>query len=358
MRYNFKRLPGREWYDTIRELRRRRVTFLGVESSDLYIPEKVNNVFNAYYNRTSSGCKLIYYDLTETGWKKRLRQISFSPKEIDPVRCVLTFKKIANSFGELLPFEPDKKYSNGVYTYFNKPYKGKTTVLDMNSAYLWALSQPLADWDTCTEIKKEDVVKGEYDFYSFENDLHCQMVYKLDYTRLAGASIWAGSKVYGYKASRHYVKTAEELYRLKCEVDKERYKNVANVAIGCMHKRSGKQNNTTLAASLYAFFAWHIDNLVAKFSDKGYNVIMVTTDSIKIQGEYNEEDNLVEIGPGLGQFKYEYSGEAEYITSGHYQEDKVKWKGKPKYMIDGNNICLFVENIEKELEVYEKYAIT
>lgn len=270
----------------------------------------------------------------------------------------MTFKKIAKGYDELLPFEPNKKYTNGVYTYFNKPYKGKSTVLDMNSAYLWALSQPLADWQTATEVSKKDIFKGEYDYYSFENELHCEMVYKLDSTRLAGAAIWEDVKIYGYKASRHYVKTAEELYRLKCEVNKEKYKNVANIAIGCMHKRTGNQNNTTLAASLYAYFAWYIDNLVEKFSQKGYNVIMITTDSIKIRGDYHEEDNLVELGNKLGQFKYEYDGEAEYLTEGHYVEDKVKWKGKPKYLIQGNKICNFIEDIEEEKEIYEKYAIT
>lgn len=268
----------------------------------------------------------------------------------------MTFRKIANNYNELLAYEPHKYYTNGVYTYFNRQYKGYVTVLDMNSAYLWALSQPLADWDTCTEIKKEDVFKGEYNFYSFENDIMCEMIYKLDTDRLAGASLWAGTKVYGYKATKHYEQTSQELYRLKCEVDKDRYKNVANVAIGCMHKRSGKQNNTTLAASLYAYFAWHIDNLVAKFNKKGYNVIMVTTDSIKIEGKYNLEDDIVEIGSGLGQWKLEYEGDATYYSEGHYQEAKIKWKGKPQYLIDGYPVCKFVDNIEKELEVYEKYA--
>lgn len=328
------------------------------KSTDLYNPAKVNDVFTVYYSRSLTGCKIVYYELDGTGWKKRLRQISFSPKEIDPVRCVLTFRKIASKFKENIGYEPYKVYSNGVYSYYNKSYKGETTVLDMNSAYLWALSQPLADWETATEVSKEDIFKGEYDFYSFENKLHCQMIYKEDYTRLAGASIWAGTKIYGYKGRLYYQNTIKELYRLKCNVDKERYKNVANIAIGCMHKRSGTQNNTTLAASLYAFFAWYIDNLVEKFTKKGYNVIMITTDSIKIRGKYNESDNLVELGPELGQFKYEYNGEAEYITAGHYVEDKVKWKGKPKYLISGNKICNFIDNIEEELSIYEKYAIT
>lgn len=322
----------------------------------MYIPEKVNNPFCAYYYSTTSNCKLIYYEFIDDKWRKRLREISFSDRNIDPVKCVLTFRKIASNYGELLPYENHKYYTNGVYTYFNRQYKGKVTVLDMNSAYLWALSQPLADWDTCTEVEKEEVFKGEYDFYSFENEILCEMIYKKDIDRLAGALLWAGTRVYGYKASRHYIKTSEELYRLKCEVDKERYKNVANVAIGCMHKRSGKQNNTTLASSLYAYFAWHIDNLVGKFSKKGYNVIMVTTDSIKIQGDYNFNDNIVEIGTGLGQWKLEYTGDATYYSEGHYQESKVKWKGKPQYLIDGYPVCKFIDNIDKELEIYEKYA--
>lgn len=304
-----------------------------------------------------TSCKIIYYELTKDGWKKRFREISFSPKEIDPVKCVLTFRKIASKYHENIGYEPHKTYSNGVYTYYNKPYKGKATVLDMNSAYLWALTQPLADWQTRTEVDKNDILKGEFDFYSFENGLHCYMVYKKDMTRLIGSSCWAGVKIYGYKSKLYYQETAKELYRLKCEVDKEKYKNVANIAIGCMHKRSEKQNNTTLAASLYAFFAWYIDDLVEKFTKKKYNVIMITTDSIKIQGDYNESDNIVELGDKLGQFKYEYNGEAEYITSGHYIESKVKWKGKPKYLIKGNKICNFIENVEEELEVYEEYAI-
>ena len=227
----------------------------------------------------------------------------------------------------------------------------------MNSAYLWALTQPLADWETKTEVSVKEVFTKEYDFYSFENDLHCEIFYKEDMTRMTGAMLWADTKIYGYRASKHYEQTAKELYRLKCEVNKEKYKNVANIAVGCMHKRSGQQNNTTLAASLYSFFAWHIDNLVAKFEKKGYHVIMVTTDSIKLAGKYNIDDNLVAIGNGLGEFKVEYEGEAKYLAMGHYEEGKVKWKGKPQYLRDGNTKCEFINNIEKEKSIYEKYAI-
>ena len=258
-----------------------------------------------------------------------------------------------------MPFEPDKVFTNGVYTYFKGKYKGYSTALDMNSAYLFALKQPLADWQTRTECTFEDVYKGKYDFYCFENALHCDMFYKKDYARMLAAHRWAGTKIYGYTASVHYEKTATELYRLKKEVDKEKYKNVANVAIGCMHKRSGKQNNSTLAASLYAWFAWYIDYLVAKFEEKGYNVIMITTDSIKIRGKYNPEDNIVKLGTGLGEFKIEFEGESEYISEGHYrQANDTKWKGKPLYQIEGYPICRFIDNLEEELPIYEKYAVT
>ena len=100
-----------------------------------------------------------------------------------------------------------------------------------------------------------------------------------------------------------------------------------------------------------------IDYLVDSFEEKGYNVIMVNTDSIKIEGKYNRSDNLVTIGDGLGEFKVEYEGMAEYISEGHYKEQREKWKGKPAYMIDGYSRCKFIENIEEELEIYEKYAI-
>lgn len=328
-----------------------------VKSEDLFNPEKVDNVYNAYFNRTASGCRIIYYDFNGEKWAKKLRQISFSPREIDPVKCVLTFRKIASKYNENIGYEPSKIYTNGVYTYYKKAYSGYVTVLDMNSAYLYALTQPLANWETRQEVSQSAVFKQEYDYYCFENDLHCEMFYKEDMDRMIAAMLWANVKIYGYKAKLYYQQTARELYRLKCEVNKEKYKNVANIAVGCMHKRSGKQNNTTLAASLYAWFAWYIDNLVEKFEKKGYNVIMITTDSIKIVGKYNQDDNIIEIGSKLGQFKVEYEGEAKYISEGHYKESKVKWKGKPLYMQEGFTKCNFIENIKEEKKIYEKFAI-
>ena len=101
-----------------------------------------------------------------------------------------------------------------------------------------------------------------------------------------------------------------------------------------------------MAAGLYAWFSWKIDYLVDSFEKKGYNVIMVNTDSIKIEGRYNRSDNLVTIGDGLGEFKVEYEGMAEYMSEGHYKEQREKWKGKPAYMIDGYPRCKFIENIE------------
>ena len=227
----------------------------------------------------------------------------------------------------------------------------------MNSAYLYALSQPLPDWRTKTPCTLSDVWAGKYDYYCFENLLHREMFYKEDKLKMQGAMLWADVKIYGFKGKVFYEKTAKELYRLKCTVNKEKYKNIANIAVGCMHKHSGKQNNTTMAAGLYAWFAWKIDNLVDKFEKKGYKVIMVNTDSIKIEGKYNRAHNLVPIGDGLGEFKVEYEGMAEYVSEGHYKEQREKWKGKPAYMIDGYPRCKFIENIEEEKEIYEKYAI-
>ena len=335
----------------------RRHLFVEVDSNDLYNAEKTLNPYSVYYNRTTSGCKIVYYEF-DGKWRKRLRQISFSPREIDPIKCVLTFRKIASSYNELLPYEePSTPYTNGIYMYYKHKFEGEITALDMNSAYLWALCQPLADWETKVECTRKDVWDKKYDFYCFENDIHREMFYKEDINRMSGAMLWADIKIYGFKASRHYVETAKELYRLKCEVNKEKYKNVANIAVGCMHKRNGKQNNTTMAASLYAYFAWYIDDLVYKFTEKGYNVIMITTDSIKIEGKYNEQDNLIPIGTGLGEFKYEYQGQAKYFSEGHYEEGTVKWKGKPEYMRLGYTKCKFVEDIGKEKKIYERFAI-
>lgn len=323
----------------------------------MYDPLLVAEVDHAYFNRTTAGCKIIYYDFLQGKWVKRLRQISFSRKEIDPVKCVLTFRKIASQYHENIPYEKDAKaFTNGVYTYFKRAYDGYVSVYDMNSAYLYALSQPLADYESRQECTIKDVLDCKFDFYCFENNLHREMFYKEDKERMMGAMLWVDVKIYGYKSKLYYQQTTKELYRLKCEVDKEKYKNVANIAVGCMHKRSGKQNNTTIAASLYAWFAWYIDNLVAKFEKKGYNVIMITTDSIKIKGAYNEKDNLIKIGDGLGEFKLEYKGEAKYYSEGHYKEASDKWKGKPLYMIEGFSKCSFIDNLENEKGVYQKYA--
>lgn len=273
------------------------------------------------------------------------------------MKCVLTFRKIAKSFGESLEYEvPNRIYTNGVYTYYGHAYEGYATSLDMNSAYLYALSQPLADYTTRTEIPVTDVFKKEYDYYCFENDVHCKMFYKDDH-RIMGAVLWFNVKVYGYRGRIYFEKTCKELYRLKTEVDKERYKNVANITVGCFHKRSGKQNNSTLAASLYAWFAYKIDYLVESFKKNGYKVISITTDCIKIKGKYNQNDNIVKIGNGLGEFKVEYEGEAKYYSVGHYEEDKIKWKGKPMYMALGNAKCNFIENVEEEKKIYERFAI-
>lgn len=343
--------------DTIRRLQARKTTFLELKSGELFDADKVSNPWICYYSRTTSSCRIVYYDFYGGKWHKKLRQISFSRKEIDPVKCVLEFRKIAKSFDELVPYEPNVPYSNGVYVYYKKNYKGYVTVLDMNSAYLYALSQPLPDRRTKTPCTLSDVWSGKYDYYCFENLLHREMFYKEDKLKMQGAMLWADVKIYGFKGKVFYEKTAKELYRLKCTVNKEKYKNIANIAVGCMHKHSGKQNNTTMAAGLYAWFAWKIDNLVDKFEKKGYKVIMVNTDSIKIEGKYNRAHNLVPIGDGLGEFKVEYEGMAEYVSEGHYKEQREKWKGKPAYMIDGYPRCKFIENIEEEKEIYEKYAV-
>lgn len=318
---------------------------------------KVDNICNVYFNRTTSGCRIIYYEYEKGKWRKRLRQISFSNRDIDPVKCVLTFRKIAAQYNENIPYEPNRFYTNGVYTYYKKNYSGYVTVLDMNSAYLYALTQPMADWETRQEVELKDIMNKSFDYYCFENDIHCEMFYKEDTNRIMGALLWSDVKIYGYKSKLYYQKTARELYRLKCEVNKEKYKNVANIAVGCMHKRSGKQNNTTIAASLYAWFAWYIDSLVIQFTNKKYRVIMITTDSIKIEGKYNPSDNIITIGNDMGQFKVEYEGEAKYYSEGHYEENKTKWKGKPLYLQEGYNKCEFINNIQKERKIYEKFAI-
>lgn len=332
--------------------------FVEVESQDLYDKDKVSNPYNAYFHRTTSSCRMVYYEPhPEKGLIKRFVMVSFSRRDIVPVRCVATFQKIASGYGETLKYDPNPVYTNGIYIYYDKAYDGPVTVLDMNSAYLYALSQPLADWTTREECSMDEVISKKYDYYSFENGINREIFHKDDQLAMMAAYCWFGVRIYGFKSRLFYQRTCQELYRLKTTVNAEKYKNVANIAIGCMHKRSGKQNNATLAASLYAWFSWHIDGLVKRFQEKGYKVIMVTTDSIKVAGGYNPADGLVTLGGGLGEWKVEYTGDATYISEGHYTESREKWKGKPRYMVDGYERCTFIEKIEEEKEVIIKYAV-
>lgn len=316
-----------------------------------------------YFYRTRSCCKIIYYDLNLKTGKlvKRYKEISFKPESAEPTKCVSEFNKIAESFGEKLEPEVDSQhYTNQVYSFFKGKYKGETTVLDMNSAYLWALNQPLADYTTKKELTKDEVIGNkEYDYFLFENSIHRLIVYKKHITQLISCLLFENVKIYGFKSKCFFPKTVEKLFYLKKHDDSLLYKNVANIYIGCLHKRSGINNNDTLVSSLYALFHYNIETIVKKFENKGYKVIMVTTDAIKIAGSYNESDNLIQIGDGLGEFKYEFIGEANYESVGHYTEDKVKWKGKPAYLQDGNANCEFInpDKFNEEIKIYEKYAI-
>ena len=322
---------------------------------DLTDKNKVDKIYNVYYAKTATWCKLVYYDYEDGKIKKRLRQINFTPRELDPIKCVLKFMKIANSFNEPIPKDDSPVFHNGIYTYFKGKYNGYIEVYDMNSAYLWALTQPLADVTTKTECSIKDVIQKKYDYYSFENPLHRIMYYKEQVDDIQGAFFWDELKIYGYKSKVFFEKTAQKLYELK-KKNKQLYKNVANITVGCMHKRSGKRNSATLAASLYAYFEWYVGNLVYKLKKNKYNVIMVTTDSVKIAGHYDESSNILKIGDGLGEFKLEYKGESNYLSQGHYEEGSIKWKGMPEYLRGGGRPCKFIEELEEERGINEKFA--
>lgn len=358
MHFNFTRVSGSDWYKLIKRLRRKGLTFLEVESKDFYNLNKNYNPFVVYFNRTATYCKIIYREIEKDKFVIKLREINFSSKKSNVGRAVIAFRKIQQRFDEMVDYEPNKKYTNTVFSYFERPYEGLVTVLDMNSAYLHALRQPLPDHTTQTKIDLSGALSGDYDYISFENKVHTLMVHKNMRNQLIAASLFENVEIYGYKAKVFYEKTAKQLYKNKVEIDSEFWKNVANFTVGTMHKRSGKKNNTTIAAGIYAWMEYYFTNLIEKFKKKGYHIIMVNTDSIKVKGFYNKEDNLVVLGNNLGEFSIEYVGESKYISEGHYEEDKVYWKGKPRYLHDGRyKVCTFIENLEEEKEIYEKFAI-
>lgn len=319
--------------------------------------DKNLDIGKVYYYRTVSSCKLIYFTFEESKLKKHFEEISFLKKVEDPSKAISTFNNIARKYNEEYEYD-DFKYTNGVYSYFDKEYRGEVVVYDRIKAYLHSLTQPLADKDSKTEISIEHYLHNphEFDYYLLENQLWSELLYHKDFESIISFFGYADIKIYGFKSKTFYKETAEDLFR-KTKKCPEKYKLAANIAVGCMHKSNGKNNRTTIAASIYALNEWYMKDLKHRLEEAGYKIIAINTDSIKIKGKYNEKDGIIDIGEELGQFRIEYQGLAKYYSVGHCEEDKVKWKGKAGYMINGNEPCMFVENLEKELKIYKEFAI-
>lgn len=375
IRRNFTRLTGQEFYDLMSAFQKMKKNLIYLESLEqLYDARVTNNIFNVYLYTTKSECRVIYYALKNNNIKsvqKKQVMISFRQKSEDPAYCILQMNHALKRNGESLKADPSEVTNNKIYGYYDSKYGGKhltSTSLDLNSAYIHAFKQVVADWETKTLCDVEDVKNKKYEYYQIEKIRYGQVTYRYMYYKenteeLLDLMYLPGYKVYGYEGIYVAQETLQECYdkRFLNKSEYKKWKNIMVIYIGTFHKRSGKNNRATIASSIYAWMEWYMSSLVQAFKDKGYKVILVNTDAIKIVGEYNTEDNLIPLGEGLGEFKVEYVGESDFITEGHYLEgNKLRWKGMPEYMRDGvTKACKYTfDTLNKEKEIYIKYAIT
>lgn len=373
IRRNFTRLSGQEFYNLMVEFKKNKTNIVYLNSlQELYDTKATSNVGNAYAYTTLSECKLIYYTINTTqtkGFQKKQVMISFREKSEDPSYCIQQMNDALKKNDESLGTDPSSVTNNKVFGYYNARNSGKhtvTTSLDMNSAYVNAFKQLVADWKTRTLCSYKEVKDKSYDYYQVEREDDGEITYRYMYYKeniedVLKLLMFPNYKVYGYKGMYVAQKTLEDCYNLRF-VDKNNYKkwkNIMVIYIGTMHKRSGKNNRATIASSIYAWMEWYMGLLVKKFKEKGYKVILVNTDAIKFVGTYNNDIEEIVLGEDLGQFKIEHEGTSNFISEGHYEEgNNVKWKGVPEYMRkDGAKPCEFkYETIDKEREIYYEYA--
>ena len=171
------------------------------------------------------------------------------------------------------------KLSASPFLWKNKKYEGQwvdAICYDINSAYAWAMCQPMPD--TSTPPKEKVIEEGEVGF-DFEGDIqrsgYCSCVFKmLDYSP--------------------FTKFAEKWFkRKKCPAQKQKAKNVLVYSVGFLQRKN---------PYLRAYIVGLCNDLIRSLIDE--NTLYCNTDSIV---SLKERPDL-KIGDGLGEWKIEHKG--------------------------------------------------
>ena len=194
------------------------------------------------------------------------------------------------------------KLSASPFLWKNKKYEGQwvdAICYDINSAYAWAMCQPMPD--TSTPPKEKVIVEGEVGF-DFEGDIqrsgYCSCVFKmLDYSP--------------------FTKFAEKWFkRKKCPAQKQKAKNVLVYSVGFLQRKN---------PYLRAYIVGLCNDLIRSLIDE--NTLYCNTDSIV---SLKERPDL-KIGDGLGEWKIEHKGKFAYDGFNYqWKDETIAYRGIPK----------------------------
>lgn len=201
------------------------------------------------------------------------------------------------------------------FLYKNPLYENKRNKdcyeYDINSAYAWALCQPLPD--TSVECHSGIVMPGEIGF------LH--LPYRDKYDTYSFDPVFEGyaTHIFPKIIIKPLVKFAEAWYNKKVkainEIEKAKCKNVITYSIGMLQR-----HNPFLRSAVVGY----CNNRIADLMDD--NTIYCNTDSLT---SLVPRSDLV-IGEELGNFKLSNTGDFAYIGYNYqWNNEKPKYKGIP-----------------------------
>lgn len=187
-------------------------------------------------------------------------------------------------------FPGKTQHSSSAVLYFNEKYTNTRIEncygYDINSAYTWAMTQPMPDTSVKPEIGRK-VKKGEIGF-----DSNYNLVFPGHFANLVYPCIESPFKKFAevWYNKKKNAKTTEE---------KQIAKDVLNASIGYF------QNTNPI---LRTAILWYANNRVRSLIDE--NTLYCNTDSIisKVRRLDIEKD----LGPELGQWKLEHTGAFAY----------------------------------------------
>lgn len=190
----------------------------------------------------------------------------------------------------------------------NKKYEGQwvdAICYDINSAYAWAMCQPMPD--TSRPPVAKFIEEGEVGF-DCDGDIqrsgYCLHVFKmLDYSP--------------------FTKFAEKWFeRKKCPAQKQKAKNVLVYSVGFLQRKN---------PYLRAYIVGLCNDLIRSLIDE--NTLYCNTDSIV---SLKERPDL-KLGDGLGEWKIEHKGKFAYKGFNYqWKDETVAYRGIPKTWFNKN----------------------